>query len=400
MLMASCAKNEDIQDEQGDLSPITYFTQPYYPLDLDKGKDKLPAGSLLVYLDVWERHLTYIEVESADGSVISIREVALGGPDTATRAQVVWQVKATNKMSDENNIPDALDDQTWRNWVEGQWSEWIKKWQPTNRGQLKAKGKEDGKKDTDPCITSPEASYRGAENQLYRVEIHRSGTAWNGEESSATAATFEWSRDNGSVTFPIRRLTTDSDSKTTTIALEHLGRDDRYGLVEGNWVEIQDDDSALRNLAKPLLRVIAIDRTTMTVTLSGLADSSTGQDPAKHPLLRRWDHKAGNKIQADVPKLAEDGTLFIEEGKWLTLEDGVQIYFEPGATYRTGDYWLIPARVATGDVEWPGPVGDPEAQAPHGIEHHYAPLAIISVANSSVNLVTDLRNKIKPLVDR
>jgi 2-polyprenyl-6-methoxyphenol hydroxylase-like FAD-dependent oxidoreductase len=40
----------------------------------------------LVYLDVWERHLTHIEAPS-------IREVALGGPDTTTRAQIVWQVR-------------------------------------------------------------------------------------------------------------------------------------------------------------------------------------------------------------------------------------------------------------------------------------------------------------------
>ena len=35
--------------------------------------------------------------------------------------------------------------------------------------------------------------YRGVENQLYRVEVHRGGDA---EE-----ATFKWSRDNGSVEF-------------------------------------------------------------------------------------------------------------------------------------------------------------------------------------------------------
>ena len=46
--------------------------------------------------------------------------------------------------------------------------------------------------------------------------------------------------------------------------------------------------------------------------------------------------------------------------QWIALEDGILIQFQPvqspgtGAnTYRTGDYWLVPARVATGDVEWP-----------------------------------------------
>ena len=43
-------------------------------------------SGLLAYLDVWERHITYVEDDH-------IREVALGGPDTCTRAQVVWQVR-------------------------------------------------------------------------------------------------------------------------------------------------------------------------------------------------------------------------------------------------------------------------------------------------------------------
>ena len=43
-------------------------------------------GNYAVYLDVWERHVTYLDDDR-------IREVALGGPDTATRAKVVWQVK-------------------------------------------------------------------------------------------------------------------------------------------------------------------------------------------------------------------------------------------------------------------------------------------------------------------
>src|SRR5262245_46724724 len=47
-----------------------------------------PNGNVFwVYLDVWERHITGIEHDS-------IREKALGGPDTCTRAKVIWQVKA------------------------------------------------------------------------------------------------------------------------------------------------------------------------------------------------------------------------------------------------------------------------------------------------------------------
>src|SRR5258705_3383379 len=57
--------------------------------------------------------------------------------------------------------------------------------------------------------------------------------------------------------------------------------------------------------------------------------------------------------------------------------------------YNTGDYWLIPARTATGDVEWPNDGGDPAAtpavpprpllRAPEGIAHSYCKLAAVSL---------------------
>jgi hypothetical protein len=104
-------------------------------------------------------------------------------------------------------------------------------------------------------------------------------------------------------------------------------------------------------------------------------------------------------------ELSEGATIIVEgeDGRgWLNLEDGVQIQFQKPAqgesvnNYRTGDYWLIPARTATGDVEWPGPIENPQAWPPHGIEHHYAPLAMISFdGNGQVTTMpTDLRRKI------
>src|SRR5262249_14963117 len=67
---------------------VAYTEQTDFPQPLED-KDKLKKDTYLVYLDVWERHITALE----DGL---IREVALDGPDTATRAQVVRQVKVDN----------------------------------------------------------------------------------------------------------------------------------------------------------------------------------------------------------------------------------------------------------------------------------------------------------------
>jgi hypothetical protein len=372
-------ENDILLDETGNPQPLSYTEQPGHPFDateLESGKN------YLVYLDVWERHVTCIEDDS-------IREVALGGPDTASRAQVVWQVKVTNVMPDgTTGIPDSADEIN-QNWDQNEWTG-TNKWQPLNRGLLKAKAKEDPEKETDPCITPPEARYRGAENQLYRVEIH--------QEGAAGKATFKWSRDNGSVIFPIEKMiaefgTAAPGAKTVTdtaqVTLGHLWRDDRFSLQVGNWVEIVDDDYTLQGHAGALWQVDKpVDRNKKLVSLRRTRGASTdpsvaGQSPSKRPYLRRWDHEAGDAIV--------EGN---DDNNWLVLENGVQIQFQPDATYRTGDYWLIPARTAAGDVEWPkDSKGDPIAMPPHGVEHHYAPLAILSVNNKGS--VTDCRYQLE-----
>jgi Family of unknown function (DUF6519) len=82
-------------------SEVSYTKQP----DYEPGR--LEHGTYLVYLEAWERHVTAIEDES-------IREVALGGADTSTRSEVVWQVKLLD--FDE----DVLEDEwSWRDFWEG-----------------------------------------------------------------------------------------------------------------------------------------------------------------------------------------------------------------------------------------------------------------------------------------
>lgn len=323
----------------------------------------LDAGTYQVYLDVWERHVSYLEDDH-------IREVALGGPDTATRARVVWQVKLAPPCGGPNgpnpDNPCCTAD------------ELAARFNPASPARLKARARP-AQTDTDPCIVRPDARYRGAENQLYRVEIHTGGIL-----DSAAPPTFKWSRDNGSVAFAIV-----AGSGTALLTLETLGRDDRSGLRPGDWVAVENDDSVLRNLASPLLQVEAVDANALTVTLSGPAPVFDGG--AGHPLLRRWDHQQGDPGENGLD-VADDGAARIVESEadWLLLEDGVEIQFQPageGAAtteYRTGDYWLIPARTATGNVEWPGELdaagqAAPLALPPDGIVHHYAPLAVVTI---------------------
>jgi hypothetical protein len=250
--------------------------------------------------------------------------------------------------------------------------------------RLKARTPEQSAPD-DPCILPPDARYRGAENQLYRVEIHRGGKA-----GGFNGATFKWSRENGSVVFPLRAPLAGGDGDTTLVSLEHLGRDDRLGLRVGDWVEVVDDDQVLQARAEGLLRVIEVDRVEKRVTLEGQLPAETGQDMDKHPLLRRWEQKA-----RDDEELRGGARPVVEEEAWLDLEDGVQIQFRKDGTYQTGDYWLIPARTELGDVWLPFD----RRGAPDGIDHAYAPLALIATGEGGVvrDDVVDCRRSFEAL---
>lgn len=345
-----------------DREGVSYLDQPYYPVPEDEQLERPDSGEnrYLAYLDVWERLVTAAE----DGDLL---EVALGGPDTAARSQVIWQVRVldvNDGVVGDQNCEDML----------GLWPDLRDRVEYPHRGRLRARAKVSDDELDRPCGIDPRASYRFDENALLRVEVHRGGDVDN--------ATFKWSLDNGSVAFAVERFA------GTRVRLASLGRDARLTLEPGDWVEVEHDAYVLQNRAEPLFRVEAIDRSDLTVTLDRAPAPVTA---AEHPRVRRWDQK-GTRSEP----LEDDGTIRISEvsrdsGIWLNLRHGVQIQFvepetgDPATRYRTGDFWLTPGRTAIGDVQWPqepDASGDlvPAARSPHGIEHHYAPLALVTVA--------------------
>src|SRR5262249_21755148 len=78
-----------------------------------------------------------------------------------------------------------------------------------------------------------------------------------------------------------------------------------------------------------------------------------------------------------------------------------QVNFSSGS-YHAGDYWLIPARTATGDIEWPPyqiPNTNPTAQPPFGIKHHYCRLALLAVSGGGPSVIEDCREKFPTLTE-
>lgn len=336
-----------------------FLEQPDFPTTDD---DAPPTGGgFLVYLEVFERSLVAAQDDT-------IAEPALEGVDTAARSRLIWQVRLLVPPTALPLPTGPIDDLAWNAWLDVL--------DPPGRGLLRARTETESTNEVNPCIVPIASAFRGEDNQLYRVEIHDGGDLEN--------ATFKWSRENGSVLFPIESLEGNSVTVTT------LGRDRRLGLKPGDWVEVSDDHRELRrDEVLPLFRVENIVRDERLVVLEardGVDLPEYEANDPRHPLLRRWDGGDAKSI-TEVPASSDAAR---------SLENGIEIQFlQQGVPprYRPGDYWLIPARVALGDIIWPeDDSGARKALPPHGITRHFAPLAARGTA-----AFVDLRRLFDPL---
>jgi hypothetical protein len=363
-----------------DTNELSFLGQPDYPVK--------SIGSLqpitVVYLDVWERLLT--EVNYRD----ELRDPALEDLPASARTKVVWQVRYLSlpSLSSETELKaggkasvDALKD--------------LLKVTLQNTATLQARPKHDISETK--CRPKPSESYRGLENQLYRVEIHSGSTA-EGKEK----AFFKWSRDNGAITFPIKSWKEPTGDLTqkdfpVEVELKSIGRDARTRLQEGDWVEYIDEiTTLLPHLDNPWMprikclfyvkKIDFADERKITLIAPTAADAKLPEIPDKKPrrgFLRKWDSE-----------LIEVPTDVDPEENWKELDEGIEIRFA-GKEFRPGDYWLIPARYATAGILWDSEEANPNTPKivdASKIEHHYAPLAILRP--SGENEIVDCRREI------
>ncbi len=311
---------------------VTYTTQP----DLPGATLPTDDGRYLVYLDVWQRHVTVLEDPD-------LAEVALGGPDTTTRTRTLGQVKLTpvgagSGCSDfpPGWTPDDLLTEP-----------------PPPPGRLSARA----------------AGTANLENQHYRVEIHQPG--------DQDAATFKWSRDNGALAARILAL------GAQTITFGHVVRDEDRQFEPGQWVEVTDDDTMLAGRPGVLVQLTGVAEPELTVLAWPTTD---GAPPilGTNPVIRAWSS------QDELP---------ITAGTFIELEDGVEIRFENG-DFRTGDYWLIPARREVNNVLWPAEAnGTPLPRTPRGIRHDFCALALLQRAAGTWSVLSDCRREVMSTFD-
>ena len=336
--------------------PVLMTVQP----DLPGFKLPSGAGAYIAYLEVWLRHITALDDAG-------IREVALGGPDTCTRAKTVWQVGLLPVKE------TGIDCST----VIPEWTSLI----AASTGALAARAQPDAT-NADPCLIPAKAGYRRLENQLYRVEIH---------DPTAGKTTFKWSRDNGSLA--AAWLAPQSGQPANTLRVSSAGPDSVLGFAAGQWVELTDDVHDLNFQPGTLVQLTGVSGAILTydsdpshaippgpVTYPSSPDTTTYPDI--HPRVRRWDSAGAQPIQS---------------GTWIDLEDGVQVDFSSGV-FAAGDYWLIPARTLTADVEWPlDGSGNPVPHAPRGIRRHFCRLAIVQLTGATWSVTAPCLPTFPPL---
>ena len=155
----------------------------------------------------------------------SLLESALGGPDTTTRSQTVWQVRLAPVDADLRC--SDLDERAPRS--------------PRPRRMAAELAAPDPS--ADPCEISASGGYQRLENQLYRVQVHDDVP----NPASGADGTFLWSRDNGCVVAGIDALEL-VDADEAVLTLDRLGRDDELSFEAGQLVELTSRDRELRGL--------------------------------------------------------------------------------------------------------------------------------------------------------
>jgi hypothetical protein len=334
---------------------LDYAAQPYIP---DPKFSDTPDGPYLVYLDVWQREVTYLEFDTIPkpGEVNPTLVDKAVGVDTTGRLQTRWQVRllALSGPTANLNCSSPLSD-------------WGPFTQPS-AGLLSNSTASSANTD-DLCNLAPTGGYTGLENQYYRVEIHQPG--------SAQQATFKWSRDNASVATAVLAITTpvtnQANQQASRLTVASMGRDQVLGFNVGDWIELTDDYLEFAGNPDPgnangqamgeLYQIDSVDFGARTITLNAEVTNhfpNGSTVPESHTRIRRWDGKG----KQPIPPLSTS----------VELEKGIFITFDltDNGTFKSGDFWTFAARTADGKVE-------PLSKArPRGRYHHFAPLALVT----------------------
>jgi hypothetical protein len=337
-------------------SDIKFSGQSDYP----EPENSRIQGDILVYIEAWERSISYIDDDM-------IREPALGGPDTDLRSKLVGQIKIIGIDKIESPI-DAC------NYLESlAFNANINLTLQIEQSSMQT------------SMSFGEVEMAGGiipSNLHYRIELHR-GLNPDGTQTEG----FKWSDENGAIA--VRALKT-LDSRR--ILIEELEQVTGESLKQGDWVELTNLVTELRRSGSQMARIESLETASggLVVTL----------DTDIHPILTRRKNGARSGLDQGLAPRLRRWSGYITPLTLKTVYDlgrGVKVVFgcgEKKPLLEPSDFWTYAIR----DREY-NKLHAPQKALPQGIRKHRHPLAIIRRDGDKLIEIIDCRRFFKPLAE-
>lgn len=348
-------------------APGVFYTKQHEWLD---GLPPAPSSSYEhVCLHLIEREVSAVEDRP-------LREVALGGPDTAQRTRLLQRFRRFESPTARPSCEEAFAH------VQEEFEEEGLYFNPeTMRLESKATllaAFVPPSPPPDPCSPAAQAGYLGAENQLIRVQI-------------AGPDKLLWGYDNASFLYRVTEVDVDVATNKTVLKLasspvdaHHQPRIDQCvevlvagaDLDDGNYVAALSGQTALVTAQyNPVDRTIEIGLAIPTGYADAIAESAL--------FVRVWEEQ-----------------LDIDPGVATPLGDtGLQVTLSaPGNLFATGEYWMIAVRPGAPTRVFPeryeqGP------QPPDGPRQWLCPLGVVHLTDGGFSLFHDCRRHFDNLVE-
>ncbi len=333
---------------------------------VDLPNPRQPPGDELIYLYLREQEVSAVEDHA-------LREIALGGPDTAARVRLIQHiVRLATAAAD---CAKALGD------AQAKWASEGLTFAPATMRLLSGATllvSFPPLPPADPCEPAAPDGFLGADNQLIRIQISGPNR-------------FLWGYDNASFLYRV-------DVKNpTTLHLQSRPPDAFHQPRAGQAVEVLCSAAKLANgeyVAEPSGFVTTLtapyNPDTQEVALAGAPPADKyGDGTAAHPSPPRVFVRVWEQEVTFTPGTAVD---LGNTGLRVTLDTG------GGGPFHVGDYWLVAVRPSEPRNVYPERYLQ-APQPPDGPRLWACPLGVIAWNNAVLKVVDDCRKHFCTLVE-
>ena len=364
------------------LDPVQYSSQAdwqdYGPEDPDwvdlNSLAQAPPTDEFIYLYLREQEVS--AVEDPD-----LKDVALGGPDTAQRARLLQRIPRVRCSG--TDCASGLDA------AEGQWASEGLHFDPNtmrlDSWSTLSVGPADQPPAQTPCQPQAQGGYIDPDNQLIRVQI-------SGVDPLTGNPKFLWGFDDASFLYRIQLYPNDPQN----LILQSIPVDNYHQPVRGQAVEVLRTAAELPNGGC----VAALSGFVFTLDQNYNPDSQSVVVPSSLSLPS--DYVASNQSPA-LPlflRVWQEEIVFTPGTAQTLGETGLAVTLQAigGRPFHLGDYWLFAVRPATPQMVYPERYWN-NLQQPDGPRQWACPLGVIAWSDQVGTLVSDCRNSFDNLVE-